>query len=730
MQKRKLSAIMFTDIVGYTSLMGEDEKKAFHFLKNNRRIHWRLIRKYRGRMLKEMGDGILSSFSSSIDAVMCALSIQKAATEMNIPLRIGIHQGEVIFEKKDVLGDGVNIASRIQGIAEENGIVISEKVYNDISNKEGLKVEFLGDQALKGVKKPAGIYKVFCEDESTLDFSIDTGELIRPLGVSRRVVISGILLLALLAFLTDYFFPLKYYSSLERDKSIVILPFVEMSDMSNYEYFADGIQDDILNQIANIGDIRVISRTTARKYKSTEKTVPEIAAELNVNYVLEGSIRLDGDLIRIIAQLIDGKTDTHLFSHSYDREIQDVIDLQNDIAFDIAKNLKAQILPAEKERMKLRLSIDPVAYDLYLKGNHELLEYTRNNNERAIEYYRQAIERDSTFTDAWAGLASAYVGRFSRYGMDYSWIDSAEQVVDHAFSLNSKSSILYAAAGLVFSKQGKPELALKANQEALRLNPNNSMAQGNLGFNYKSLGDYPNALKWYKETNDREPLSYAVKVNIGVLYSYFGQPDKAEEWFLKALTLQPRSKQTLSGLAHMYLCYGMDDKALAIEDSLARFVDESWLVLEWMADIERLAGNQDKCEQYYQEAYSRNPDKEDDWYSYSPIGLGYILLKKGLDEEGNELLNKALLNRLKVIEKGTRDSWTYHEISVIYSIQGKRDEALQWLEKAVDAGWNDFRFALRDPWFENIQNDPQFIALMKKVADSLKIMKMKYENIE
>jgi len=193
-QHRKLAAIMFTDIVGYTELMGSDEKKAFEILRRNRRIQWRLIKRYKGKWLKEMGDGILASFSSNVDAVLCASAIQLAAMEMDIPLRIGIHMGDVIFENKDVLGDGVNVASRIQGSAEKSGIVISDTVYKDIRNKEGVHSEFIGEQELKGIVDPVGIYKITCEDETILSFPIDTGELIKPVGTRLNPIIIGLLL--------------------------------------------------------------------------------------------------------------------------------------------------------------------------------------------------------------------------------------------------------------------------------------------------------------------------------------------------------------------------------------------------------------------------------------------------------------------------------------------------------------------------------------------------------
>ena len=197
MAQRRLAAIMFSDIVGYSSLLKEDEQKAFDILRKNQRIHKRLIKKFKGRWLKEMESDTLASFSSVMDAVMCALSIQKATTELNIPVRIGIHLGEVIFEKKDVLGDGVNIASRIQNVINTSGIIVSEKVYSDIKNKEGLEIESLGSHTLKGVESPVDIYGITCHDNNILDFTIDTGELVKPLSPGRSNIITGIVVIAI-----------------------------------------------------------------------------------------------------------------------------------------------------------------------------------------------------------------------------------------------------------------------------------------------------------------------------------------------------------------------------------------------------------------------------------------------------------------------------------------------------------------------------------------------------
>jgi len=513
------------------------------------------------------------------------------------------------------------------------------------------------------------------------------------------------------------------------ERSLVILPFDQLSDMTGFEYFADGISEDILDQLGNIKDLRVISRTTSRKYRGTDKTIPEIAEELDVNFVLEGSIRMNGDDVRFVAQLINARTDGHLFSRSYNRKINDIIRLQNDIALDVAQTLKAELLPETQKRMEARINIDPGAYESYLKGNFALSKYTRESNETAIEHYRKAIEQDPLFTDARAGLAGAYIGRFSRYGMDDSWVDSARKVIDNAIEQGMESSNLYAASALAYSKKGRPDLSIQFNLKALEFNPNNVMALSNLGAAYKTSGKLHEALKWYLEAERRDPLTYPVKVNIGVIFSYFGEPDRAESWFREAIKIQPDAKQVMNGLAHMYLAYKQDDKAMAIKDSMKHFIDESWMVLEWMAEIAKITGNSKETEELYLKAYEANPDIEHDWYAYSPIGLAYYMLERGSLEKGQKLLNVALDNRLKEIDNGVIDPWTFHEVAVIYTLMNRKEEAFLWLKKAVDVGWVDFRYALRDPWFDNIKNDPQFIKIMENISLSLGKMRQEYNDM-
>src|SRR4030095_14229958 len=269
---RQLAAIMFTDIVGYTALMGRDEQKAFDLLNKNRQIQRPIIEQYNGRWIKELGDGVLASFNTVSDAVAAAIKIQEACNAAkDFQLRIGVHLGEVVFEHDDMFGDGVNIAARLQAIAEPGGIYVSESIYNNISNKQGIQTRFVKQEALKNVKDPVRIYEIVIEG-------------------SRRATSTNAIIQSKMGN--------------NHDKSIAVLPFVNISNDPEQEYFSDGLTEELITNLSRLKGMRIISRTTSMLYKSTKKPIQTIGTELGVQYILEGSVRKSNDNLRINAQLI------------------------------------------------------------------------------------------------------------------------------------------------------------------------------------------------------------------------------------------------------------------------------------------------------------------------------------------------------------------------------------------------------------------------------------------
>jgi TolB-like protein/class 3 adenylate cyclase len=334
-EDRRLAAIMFTDIVGYTALMGSDEDKAFQILRKNRNIQKPIIKKFNGKWLKEMGDGILASFNNASDAVRCAGEIQQAVKKEGIGLRIGIHEGEVVFEGGDVLGDGVNIASRLEELAQEGCINISGAVYKDVRNKTGITSEFIEEVELKNVVEPVKVYKVKFEQPE-----IETKEKEGATPIKSKLnyfLIAGIFIIFLSILVWQLFSSPKSspisdeIEYVEPDKSIAVLPFIDISPDKDQEYFCDAMLVEILMHLYKIGDLRVTARQSVMGYKGTDKKVKEIAHELGVAHILSGSVQKFEDQLRITVQLIDTIFEQHLWAESYDRQMKDVFTIQSDI---------------------------------------------------------------------------------------------------------------------------------------------------------------------------------------------------------------------------------------------------------------------------------------------------------------------------------------------------------------------------------------------------------------
>jgi TolB-like protein/class 3 adenylate cyclase len=330
-QSRQLAAIMFTDIVGYTALMGNDEQRAFELLNKNRQIQKPIIEQYNGRWIKELGDGVMASFNTVSDAVNAAIKIQEACNvAKEFQLRIGIHQGEVVFENDDVFGDGVNIASRIQSVAKPGCIYVSESVHLNVSNKKDIQTKFIKEEILKNVKEPVRMYEVM----TTNNVIISTENKINAI----------------------------------HQNSIAVLPFTNMSSDPEQEYFSDGISEEIINTLVQVPQLKVTGRTSSFMFKGKNEDLRSIGEKLSVNIILEGSVRTSGNRIRITAQLIDVQNGYHLWSEKYDRILNDVFEVQDEIAKTIMEKLQITLGGKLVETKSREHTQNVEAYQLYLKG--------------------------------------------------------------------------------------------------------------------------------------------------------------------------------------------------------------------------------------------------------------------------------------------------------------------------------------------------------------------------
>ncbi len=482
MQKRRLAAIMFTDIVGYTTLMGSDEDRAFDTLRKNREIHAKLIQQFNGKLIKEMGDGMLISFDLASDAVRCAIEIQKTSKENNIPLKIGIHEGEMVIEGNDVLGDGVNIASRLQENTKEGCINISGSVYRDIKNKTGIKTEFIEEKSFKNVDEPIKVYQVFCQKEN-----VPQNRKTLKAKSKLKYYLFGSLSLVLIAFIIWQSSPKKYVSilpvksgSVEVDKSIAVLPFTDMSPNEDQKYFCDGVLEEILMHLYKIGDLRVIPRTSVIDYNKSNKNSKEIGRELGVANILTGSIRKDHKRFRITVQLIDTAFDGHRWVESYDGEDEDIFSFQSEISQKIASSLKAIISQEVKQRIETIPTDNMIAYDFYLKGNEAYWNIRASADKtdlyKSIANYKKAIDLDDNFSLAYTGLGRSYwkLSDFEPLFERKELIKISKEYLSKAINLDPYNGWAFGEMATALNSFDWDSAAIRNNLEmAIKLMPNN-----------------------------------------------------------------------------------------------------------------------------------------------------------------------------------------------------------------------------------------------------------------
>jgi adenylate cyclase len=503
-QSRQLAAIMFTDIVGYTALMGEDDQKAFAILKENRALQKPIIEQFNGRWIKELGDGVMASFNTVADAVYAAVKIQEICNTSNqFQLRIGIHLGDVLFENNDVFGDGVNIAARIQAAARPGCIFISEAVNNNIANKKDIKTHFVKEEILKNVSQPVRMYQVLFAG----------GEIIVPQKPDVAII----------------------------EKSIAVLPFANMSSDPEQEFFSDGITEEIINMLAQVSELKVIGRTSAFAFKGKYLDLKLIGDQLKVSYILEGSVRKSGNKLRVTAQLISVADGFHLYSEKFDRELEDIFAIQDEVSLAILNAIKIKLFGTGKEAVLKKYTENVEAYQLYLHGRFHMNKFTPDGFFKAIEYFDAAIAIDSTYAIAFADKAFCYMNLQS-FGWQTGEKITAQAVeaAQQAMRLDDEIAESQLAIGRIkLHWDWKISDAKKHFEKAVAISPNDAQAHIQLGFCNMFLGNNEPTIEHARTALTLDPFSYLNRLYIAGIQMYTRHFDEYLENGKKMIELQP-----------------------------------------------------------------------------------------------------------------------------------------------------------------------------------------------
>jgi serine/threonine protein kinase/tetratricopeptide (TPR) repeat protein len=513
----------------------------------------------------------------------------------------------------------------------------------------------------------------------------------------------------------------KQLESKARGKSIAVLPFKNMSSDKESEYFCDGMTEDILTQLSKIGDLKVISRTSIMQYKNTNKTLREIGKELEVATVLEGSVRKEGNRLRIVGQLIDAKTDEHLWAETYDRDLKDVFEVQSDVAQRIADALQTKLSPGQQQQIKKKPTVNVTAYDFYLKGRDYYRRYHKQDNENAIELFRKALKLDPNYALAYSAICEAQM-REPTYGFpEATSVDQAVESCNKAITIDPNLPEAYEALSKVYGYQGRAQESIEALKKAVNINPNYAPAIGNLGVSYLNQGKIDQSLPWTKRFATLEPAFAFPYLNLGEVYFALDDLPKAEQFLNKSLELQPDFVYPHETFLEMFLAQGKyqlaqdhADKALSIDP-----LDNQ--VLAYAGLVQLYSGNFERAKDYYQKSLGATPIPE------YKIRLGYALLKLGQKDQARKLFQEAVQLDQDRIARSDETSATRYRIAQVNAIQNNKREALSWLERAVDAGWIYYRLMLRDPLFENLREDSQFQQIISRVKARVDEMRRKAE---
>jgi len=788
---RQLAAIMFTDIVGYTALMGKNEQQALALLHKNREIQKHCIEKYNGKWLKEMGDGTLLSFNTITDAVHCAIEIQKSAEEEpELRLRIGVHLGEVLFEGEDVFGDGVNIASRIEAIAQEGEIVVSEAVYQNIKNQEGIQTEFIKEEQLKNVEEPVKIYRINVQDVVTerveivselkqrnvlraslvyiltalvlwkvADISIgllnlpgNTLQFITlalivffpiamlmawlyersPQGFIRtssaasrdnpftdaqkKPLTSNTFILLLVVTVSALFliFPQNTLNTVNNsntaissdNKSIAVLYFDNMSGDPDQEYFSDGITEEIIAHISKIKDLRVISRTSVRTYKGQPLNVKKIAEELNVSAILEGSFRRSGNQVRITAQLIDTRTDEHIWTEVFDEELSDIFEIQTKVAKMIAEKFEVEITPETELRISQQPTTNMKAYELFLKAR-SIAFYDRGagigtstyNRDKASTYLREALALDPTFSEALALISQIYEDFYMRGPGNESQLDSAILYANEAIKQNPQSVEGYIAMGLVTDITEGQEAGLEWFKKIYIYDK--SLALIELGSRYFSLSNLPEAAKYFMMLMELYPNLIDGYLGMAGIYDALGQDDSVYSYFNKAESIDPNSTDLAGAKSFFHTDRG--NVELVREAALKVYGDDTLGFNKEMGIAHIFIKDWLNAERYYRKT------------NYRDMDVGLVLWKTGRKDSALFYINNSIEFRLQADSRKSKD-WTRiyshsTDLSRLYALVGDHENAFKYLKFTIDRGFHFFKQFKNDPFWDEIRHLEEFIEI-------------------
>ena len=630
-----MAAIMFTDMVGFTALTQSDEAQSLQVLERHNRLLRPIFLKFRGREVKSIGDSFLVEFDSALDATNCAIEVQSflhdynlsSRAEWKITLRLGIHVGDVEHRDGDIFGDAVNIASRLQPLAEPEGICLSDQVYGQVKNKIPLPLVQLEPRELKGVKFALDVYKVVMPWERGAAPSAAAGDKNR----------------------------------------VAVLPFANMSPDPNDEYFADGMTEELIDRLAHVKGIEVIARTSVMSYKGEKKKASQIAKELLVGSVVEGSVRKAGNRVRVTAQLISAATEGHLWSEHYDGNLDDIFAVQSEIAEKVAGELKVQLLQEEKKTLERKPTENIEAYNNFLRGKELYREATESSLRQALKLFERAVELDPSFARAHVAVAQChqYLGNVGYEPPDV-MLPAVKASLGRALELDPDLAEAHASLASLHMNEDDIRSQEAEAKRALELNPSLPEAYQMLYEVAGIMGEPEEMLRNIETAYRLDPIRPNYIYLVGMAYFMVGREQEALEHWRKTEHLAPAP--TYQIMTDYYLSKGDISKARELHAKVEKLRSTSPWVTYMGGFIDGMAGEREKA-----------------------------------------------LQAIRKIEERKMGPVAYNYVAYIYFALGDMDRYFEYMKRAVEGHVMFANFVMYSPLLAKAREDPRYAELVEKM---------------
>ena len=614
--KRKLTAILSADVKGYSCLMGEDEEATVRTLNVYKEVMTNLIQQHRGRVVDASGDNVLAEFGSVVDAVRCAVEIQKELKARNAELpenrrmefRIGVNLGDVIEDGEQILGDGVNIAARLESLSDAGGICISGTAFDHVRNKLDLGYEYLGEQTVKNIALPVRVYKVLIEPEAAGKVIGEKKAKPRQLQMATMGLVIGVIAVVAVFVIWKFYIPSapqpevaskdKMAFPLPDKPSIAVLPFTNMSGDPKQEYFSDGLTEQIITSLSKFQRLFVIARNSTFVYKGKPVKVQKVAEDLGVRYVLEGSVQKSRDRVRITAQLIDAMTGRHIWTENYDRELKDIFALQDEITIKIMTAMRVELTEGEQARHWIKWETDNLkAFDKNYQGIGFMRRGTKQDNDTARQLFEEAIAFDPKFVYPYMnlGLTHFWDARFGWSGSPAKSLQRAFELAQKALAMEESIDVAHSLLASIYLVMRQHDKAIAEGERAVALNPNGAFAYMVLAAIVGCAGKWEESVLYAKQSMRLNPFpEFGDYWILGRAYFMTGQFDEAIVALRKALQMNPNFLPAHIFLAAYYSSLGRDAEATASAKEVLRinpkFTIESYaktLPYKDKADIDR-----------------------------------------------------------------------------------------------------------------------------------------------